>query len=358
MANLALKSSASVRYQSAVALVIVLWFIVLLTIIAGSFALTMRRESGMVRNSRDEAVSGALADGGLYFSMMMLEQQNKDNRWRSDGTVYEIPFGGGQVRIQIYDEVGKFDLNKADATVLKSVFSRTGSDDEQAESLADAILDWRDKDDLTHLKGAEKEDYEDAGRSYGPRNKPFQTLEELALVLGVNYQIYRGVRPLVTVYSSQSGIDPLTASKEALLALPNVDETTVENFLLERSENQAQSSVFQGIEGVNTNSGGQKDKIYSIRAEARISDDSVTAVSAIVERKETLSGEPFSILQWDRYPVGKESLFTSVDIEQVQGLVTGEGKSLKSKSGKKSGSRTSNSGTRQENADETIENLF
>ena len=183
--------------------------------------------------------------------------------------------------------------------------------DEDAESLADAILDWRDEDDLTHLNGAEEDDYQNAGRNHGPRNGTFQSIEEFSLVLGMNYEIFRAVKPLITIYSGQPGIDPKVASREALLALPDIDISSVEECMLSRLdplENLVLPCEFQGIQGVSA--GGKKDNFYSIRAEAKIVDDTVTAVLAIVEKKTTASGEPFTTLQWSRFPVGQKSLFS------------------------------------------------
>jgi len=278
---------------------------------AGSFTLTMRRETGLIRNTKQQAIYGALADGGLYFGMMMLLQSDLDIKWKADGTVYEIPLGGGKVRVQIFDEAGKFDLNHTDGPVLRSVFSSTGLNDEDAESLADAVLDWRDDDDLTHLKGAEEDDYQDVGRDYGPRNGPFQSIEEFGLVQGVNYDVYRAIKPLITIYSGEPGIEPAVASKEALLALPDINISTVEEFILSRSENLDDSDLtneFQGIQGVSA--GGKTDNFYSIRTEARMTGDIVTAVSAIVTKKSTPSGVPFTVLQWSRFAVGQNSLFS------------------------------------------------
>lgn len=295
----------------------VLWFLVLLTIMAGSFALTMRRHSALVGNARDESVIGSLADGGLYFAMLMLSHPVQVQRWRADGVVYEVPLDKGQVRIQIHDEAGKYDINKADAAVLVSLFEKVGLEEEDAQSLADAVLDWRDNDDLIHLKGAEEDEYRDEGRNYGPRNKPFQTIEELRLVLGVNYELYKALKPLITVFSSK-GVDPMTASREVLLALPNVDPTVVEDFLLQRSENPkngALASVFQGLEGIDLS--GQKNKLFTIRAEARIDEGPVIGVSAVVERKTTASGEPFTVLHWERFPAGNNNLFDTVAPENV-----------------------------------------
>ena len=291
--------------QPGAALVIVLWFIVLLTVMAGSFALTMRRETGLIRNAKQQAISGALADGVLYYAMMMLLQSDPELRWKADGTICKISLGGGKVRVQIYDEAGKFDLNHTDGPVLRNVFSSVGLNDEDAESLADAVLDWRDEDDLTHLKGAEEGDYQDDGRSYGPTNGDFQSIEEFGLVLSVTFERYRAIKPLITIYTGQPGIDPTIASKEVLLALPDIDISTVEECVLSRSdplENSVLACEFQGIQGVST--GGKKDSFCSIRAEARVMDDAVTAVSAIVTKKTTVSGDPFTTLQWSRFPVG------------------------------------------------------
>ena len=297
--------------QPGAALVIVLWFIVLLTVMAGSFTLTMHRETGLIRNAKQQAISGALADGGLYYAMMMLLQSDPELKWKADGTIYEFPLGSGKVRVQIYDEAGKFDLNNTDAPVLRSVFSSVGLNDEDAESLADAVLDWRDEDDLTHLKGAEEDDYQNAGRNYGPGNSAFKSIEEFGLVFGVNYEIYRAIKPLITIYSGQAGIDRRVASRDALLALPDIDISEVEACVLSRSDplpNSVSVCGFQGIQGVSA--GGTKDKFYSIKAEARIMDDTPTAVSAIVTKKTTASGVPFTILQWSRSPVGQNSLFS------------------------------------------------
>jgi len=66
--------------------------------------------------------------------------------------------------------------------LLKGLMTQAPVDAEQQTRLVSAILDWRDEDDLVHIEGAEKTEYEDAGLSHQPRNKPFQSIEELQLV--------------------------------------------------------------------------------------------------------------------------------------------------------------------------------
>ena len=66
-------------------------------------------------------------------------------------------------------------------------------DEDQQTRLVNAILDWRDEDDLVHIEGAEKKEYQDAGLNYQPQNKPFQSIEELQLVLGMNETVFKWI---------------------------------------------------------------------------------------------------------------------------------------------------------------------
>ena len=76
-----------------------------------------------------------------------------------------------------------------------------GVDPAKAQSLADAIADFRDADNLPRLRGAEEAQYRDAGLVWGPKNAPFQTVGELQQILGMTAEIYRRVAPDLSVYS-------------------------------------------------------------------------------------------------------------------------------------------------------------
>ena len=102
--------------------------------------------------------------------------------------------------------------------------------DEEAAKIQDAILDWRDADKLKRVNGAEEGDYTAAGLGYKPANAPFQAIEELQLVLGMRPDLYRRIAPSITVFSRLPGINPAIASREVLLALPNVTPEMVDEF--------------------------------------------------------------------------------------------------------------------------------
>lgn len=140
------------------ALVTVLWVLVLLALVAASFTRTTRTEINLTRNLIESAKAEALADAGVYRAIHELlspqserllspqienlltlssepaavrRRVERDLRselgetffpeagdpfvdgWRTDGTIYVWPFGGGQVWVSAQDEAGKIDLNAA-----------------------------------------------------------------------------------------------------------------------------------------------------------------------------------------------------------------------------------------------------
>jgi type II secretory pathway component PulK len=83
-------------------------------------------------------------------------------------------------------------LNRAGPDVLVRLLRQTGVDLRAAEAIADAILDWRDPDDLHRLQGAESDYYRGLSSPYRARNADFEALEELLLVKGMTREIFSG----------------------------------------------------------------------------------------------------------------------------------------------------------------------
>ena len=126
---------------------------------------------------------------------------------------------------------------RAGEALLRSLFINIGgADPDVAAHIADAIQDWRDADDLTRPNGAEEADYRAAGLKYKPANAPFETVTELARVMGVTPAIYARVADSLTVFSRQAGINPATASRTVLLALPNATPDVVDAYLAQRAD--------------------------------------------------------------------------------------------------------------------------
>ncbi len=105
--------------------------------------------------------------------------------------------------------------------LLKGLLQSVGGlDSEAAQRVLEAILDWRDADDLRRPNGAEAADYRAAGLKYAPTNGRFESTGELSRVLGVTPALMARLADSLTVHSLQRGINPATASRDVLLALP------------------------------------------------------------------------------------------------------------------------------------------
>ena len=193
--------------ESGIALIAVLWVLVLLTVVASSLTFTQRAEIDLSRGLLQTAQARQLARGALHFALYMLQLCDADQSWRSDGEPHSLRFGDRDLQVVVYEEQGLIDLNRANPRLLGSALAATGADPEVLDALADAIADWVDADDVRHLHGAEREEYLDAGYSYGPLNVPFRDLSELRLVYGMSSDLYNALRSVLTVDSRRSQVN-------------------------------------------------------------------------------------------------------------------------------------------------------
>jgi type II secretory pathway component PulK len=76
------------------------------------------------------------------------------------------------------------DVNRASDAALRRLFTSAGLSATAADSLVDAVLDWRDADDDPRVSGAERRWYETA-RRIPPRNADVASAEELATIRGL-----------------------------------------------------------------------------------------------------------------------------------------------------------------------------
>jgi general secretion pathway protein K len=195
---------STVQRQRGIALLMVLWALLLLALLATIFGDNARTEVLLARNLVENAQAEALADAGLYRAIAGLTKEPREGGFHGDGRVYIWHPSGGEVRFSIRDEGGKIAINQASEILLRELFVAVGVDPKRSAELADAIIDFRDEDNQKRLRGAEKEDYVSAGLPYGPKNKPFELVDELIYVLGMTSDLYRKVAPLVSVRGKES----------------------------------------------------------------------------------------------------------------------------------------------------------
>jgi general secretion pathway protein K len=281
-------ANAMQKSQHGFALVIVIWVLTLLCLMAGSFALTMRRANGVTMALKNNAQAVALTESSLTMTKYMLQQPDPLQAWQANGSVYRIVRNdGSEIRIRIESESGKIDINNADPSLLAAAIDMVTADKWQQQKLLNSILDWRDADDEARPQSAEKKQYLEAGLNYAPSNMPFQSLEELQLVMGFDAAIYERMRPWLTIYSGQTSVD-LTQ------ALPEV-QVIVENAQLSgnaQASGSASTSAPKNPAQNNTQPASNSTSTYTIIIEAMSLDGGSASLEAVTQLSTSAGGPP------------------------------------------------------------------
>lgn len=284
--------------QAGVALLIVLWVLVLLSIVSGTLALLARAENLEARTLFDDsrARMGALA--GVQRAVFEMRNPDLETKWIPDGRPYTFQLGDAEISVEITDETGKLDLNSTPENIKLNLFVGHGMDPAAAQALVDAIEDWRDPDDFVRPNGAELGEYEAAGLPWGPPNAAFSTVEELQQVMGMTYELYRQIEPAITVFSGRGDINAAYAPAEALQAFQDVDSQTAQDLISQRQEfdnTNAQPITLPDGSTAIPQGGGLT---FSVISKATLNNGAWTQVEGTFRLGTDLLGRPYRIVRW------------------------------------------------------------
>ena len=299
--------------QRGVALILVLWVLSILTLMASSFTLTMRRETASLSHVKENAQALEQAKSGLALAQAMLLQEDENKRWRVDGSIYEIESDDAVTRIRIFSETGKIDLNSAPQNLLHYVLQFAPLEKQAQLELENAILDWRDEDENTRPFGAEKPEYKAAKLSYAPRNKPFRAFEELQMLKGMTAQVLAWMQPIFTIYAAgQTEVEVAVAPREVLNVLPEIDVNLLDAYFLEkqkailnhqplpklpRSENAAQA-MSQDVETTTEAETAPEISVVTISVETQLENEATARIDVTLEKADGENNLPFQTLVW------------------------------------------------------------
>jgi len=186
------------------ALIVVLWFLVLISTIGIYMMANARSETALARNTLAAARAEALADGAVAQAAASQMLSDPTKRWLLDGTPHELNMPGGHATLRMIDESLKINPNLASDVLMSGLFQALGLDRQHADSLGAAIADWVQSGDTPRPLGAKKDQYLAAGRNYGPPGQPVESLDELQLVLGMTPQLLAAALPYLTIYTAQA----------------------------------------------------------------------------------------------------------------------------------------------------------
>ena len=284
--------------QSGIALIMVLWILLLVTISTGAYTLMARMDVLEAHNLLWGTRARMAAEAGLNLAVLALRDPDEFTRWIPDGRPYELRFQDVILEIKVTDERGKLDINAVDESALQQLFLNNGLDDDQATHLAAAVKDWNDSDELERPNGAEEETYQALGLSVGPGNRSFIMVEELLQVLGMSWELFREIEPGLTVFSAVGAPDPAYAPVEALLALPDMTRDEALNFVAQRHSQDAASGLGTALPNGQIAMARGRGLTYSIQAKATLPNGVWDQVEATIRLGGSPDGRPFRILRW------------------------------------------------------------
>lgn len=206
---------AAPQRSHGIALIIVMITVLVLSILAGGFAYSMKVETKLARNANSETELMWLGRSGVELARFVLGEQlalgcepyDALNQIWAGGPggictsnsplagfpLQNVELGRGRFSVTIKDLERKLNINLVDEPLLEHAFNQlVGVDPGETPALMGAILDWIDADDITHLSGAESDYYESLPQPYFAKNRPIDDLSELLLIRGISPEIYWG----------------------------------------------------------------------------------------------------------------------------------------------------------------------
>ena len=230
----------------AIALPLVLWCI---AFVAGLVMLTGGLVSGWIESeslaerkfvARQMALSG-IAIGlnpAIQTGSPLLRSGNKN----TEG--YEVKLSNEAARIN-----PNFWIQSGNRALFNNLFANWGASLTQSDAAIDALQDWIDADDFVSLKGAERGEYERAGRPGYPANRPLKHIREMESVINL--------APLLT--SKQGWQDAFTIWYSGKISIQHATEPIL-TALAELTPNQCQSLIElrSGLDGVDNTADDQK----------------------------------------------------------------------------------------------------
>ncbi len=287
-------------------LILVIWLAALLALLAVGFSSAVRANLRLTSSAVQGAKAEALADGGVELAVLSLIAGGAERRFPIDGSLRSCSMRGlGVAGLRIQDTGGRVNLNLASERMLQALFIGLGAGPGAASTMSDAILDYRDADSNRRPNGAEKPEYLAAGRALGPKNAPFDTVEELNQVLGVDPALVALAMPHLTVHSQTAGLDPQTTTRELAAILSRGGEQLPSRVGAAMAARAGMPAEFI------TNS---SQKVFWVASEARLENGAVFVREAVVELQSTRTGTPFYKM-WKRGTSGfGESVEVGVEV--------------------------------------------
>lgn len=237
-------SQTAQQQSSGFALVIVIWISGLLATFAISVTVSIRSNALYMRNAISEMLAKGIADGLVQMTALRVAHDDHpppaDGRWQACRWANEA-----QAWISVQDQSGLVDLNTASPQLMIAMLEGVGLTKSQATDLQNAMRDFRDNDSVAEFGEGEPHTY--PGRDFGPKNAPFEAVEELDQLPGMTPTLFAELRNLTTISTQQTGFDFDTAP-ERLLHILNLSRTSASGLTFSSPRSSRVSSITVAVQ--------------------------------------------------------------------------------------------------------------
>lgn len=224
------------------ALVLVLWGAVVMSIIAAAAAKQASTTAITVNATAELTRARALADGGVRAGWTAFA----DKRINDAGMMWGCHSGDDLLFVRLRPETSRIDINLAEPELLVALFEAAGADRAAAERIAVAAAEYRAFGEAPS---------EDAGVETGEepveigktppgtfRRGPFQSIEELGYLPGMDTTLFRAIAGDITVNSKTTDVDTRYASRLVRTAMEQAGLAVAP----EGNEADAEQAGFEG----------------------------------------------------------------------------------------------------------------
>lgn len=182
------------------------WILAILMLLAASLVYRARMEIKLSSISSKRIKSREMAINAIEEIVRILREDN--NSYDSLNENWALSHGEGDIDYHIFDEERKINLNVSSKEVISAI---PGIGDD----IADAVIDWRDEDDVPLPQGAEDIYYMNLTPPYHCKDSPIESMEEMLLIKGITPQVVQAISPLTTIYG-HGRLNINTAPEEVL----------------------------------------------------------------------------------------------------------------------------------------------
>lgn len=285
------------------ALVVVVFITALLALLAITLTVAVRSHLRLTATAVRAAKAEAAADAGVQLAVLSLvagSQPRGKRRFPINGQLALCTMSDGTVlALRIQDTSGRVSLNLAGERLLMALFLGLGASTQDASRATDLIIDYRDADPDRRPNGAEAPEYVAANRT-GPKNGPFDTVEELSRVLGLDAALSAAAQPFLSAHSQTAGLDLRSITPELTqILLRGFEQLPARAGALSNTTGALPAEFLSG----------SPERVFTVSSEAHLADGTVFVRQSVLELQATRTSVPV-FKSWSR---GERGPATAID---------------------------------------------